>query len=109
MFVRFGSNVAAKADALFVRNPTEAVVFVWMKLNGFDVDEFVEVPASGVTVKIKLVDCPFVSVGKTGHVTTPFLLVPPADALAKTRFVGNLFVTSVLIAIEGPPLLTMSV
>ena len=90
MFVRLGSNVAAKADALLVRKPTEGVVLVSMKLNGLDVGVLVETPANGVTVRIKLVDWPFVKVGMTGHVTMLLETTPLSDALANvTRFVGG--------------------
>ena len=70
---------------------------------------FVEPNVDGVTVTIKFVDCPFVSDGMTGHVTMLFVFTPPPDALAKATFVGNKFVTSVLTAVEGPPLLTVSI
>ena len=82
------------------------VVFVWMKLNGLDVVEFVETPAVAVTATVKLVDCPFVRDANIGHVTTPFEYVPPPDALENTKFVGKRFVTSVLSAVEGPALLS---
>lgn len=108
LFVKFGSNVSAKADATFVKKPNMDAVFVKMKSNGSDVDDkmFVELNADGVTVTVKLVACPFVNVAIIGQVTTPLENTPLPDALAKTKFVGNTSCASVLIAGEGPALVT---
>ena len=62
-----------------------------------------------VTEMVKFVDPPLVKAGIVGQVMTLFENEPPADALLKVRPDGRLSFTTILDAVEGPPLVTTMV
>ena len=71
---------------------------------------FVRVPFAGiVTMTVKFVVARFVKVVRVGHVTTPVVKIPPADALTNVTPVGNVSRTMTLVEMDGPRFVTVSV
>ena len=62
-----------------------------------------------VTVTVKLVVKPTAQLVIVGHQTVPLPLVPPLVALTKVLFVGNRSLTTMLVAMSGPRLVTVMV
>ena len=87
LLVRFRSSVLDNAEAMFVNTPT----------------------LGAVTVMVKFVEPPLVKAGIVGQVMTLFENEPPADVLLKARLAGRLSCTTMLEAVEGPPLVTTMV
>src|SRR5271165_4704168 len=83
LLVRFGSPVGVLTLATFVRLPE----------------------AGAVTVKVTFVIWPLARVPRV-QFTTPLLLRPPPVALTKVTEAGRLSVTTTLLALEGPKLVT---
>ena len=63
--------------------------------------------AGALTVKPKLVTAPLLRVGTDQNTFVKLALVaPPPVALTYVRFAGKLSVTTTLVALEGPALVT---
>lgn len=66
----------------------------------------VNVPLGGaVTVTVKFVNTPLVKLA-IGHVTRPLVKVKPALAVTNVTPVGNVSVTTTLVAVDGPRLVS---
>ena len=83
LLVRLGSPVGVLTLATFVRLPE----------------------AGAVTVKFTFVIWPLVRVPRV-QLTTPLLFKPPPVVLTKVTVAGRLSVTTTLLALEGPKLVT---
>ena len=68
-----------------------------------------EPPTGSVTTTVKLVNAALAKLVKVGHVTTPALVVPPLEALTNVTFAGRTSLTTTLLAVEGPRLVTVIV
>ena len=69
----------------------------------------VSVPLAGaVTVTVKLLDWPLISVPKFQFNTPPFV-VPPPDAPTKITFDGKASVTTTPLALDGPKFVALMV
>ena len=64
--------------------------------------------AGAVTVTVKLVVAALAKLVSV-QFTTPLLLVPPPEALTKVLLVGKVSLTTTLLAVEGPRLVTVIV
>jgi len=69
----------------------------------------IEPLAGAVTVTVNVVDAPLARLAMVGQVTTPRLFVPPPEAETKVTAAGKLSVTTMLVAVEGPLLVTVMV
>ena len=83
LFVKLGSAVGVLTLATFVRLPE----------------------AGAVTVKVTFVIWPLARVPKV-QMTTPLLFKPPPVSLTKVSLAGKASVTTTLLALEGPKLVT---
>jgi len=62
-----------------------------------------------VTVTVKVVEAPLARLAMAGKVTMPLLLIPPPEAETKVTAAGKLSITTTLLAVEGPLLVTVMV
>ena len=69
----------------------------------------IEPLAFAVMVMVKFVAAAFAKFVSVGQVTTPLFTVPPPDALTKVAPAGNVSLTTTLLAVEGPILVTVMV
>ena len=70
---------------------------------------FVSEPLAGaVTITVTLLTAPLANVPKV-QVTIPALLTPPPLALTNVTLAGNVSVTTTLLALDGPKLVTLIV